>query len=526
MRIGMLKKCKVETGFGAELCSRPTWDEDDRDRCYFHSQKEKDPKEFQERFLEEFEKLDVGDSKDRVMITRFIFPDFKAPEGLELAISDETIDFGKSVFTGPTDFKVVRFEGSIVDFSEAVFEERVDFSGCEFDCMAHFSDAVFQNEVNFENCDFRYVSFWKTKFLQRARFGNTLVRGTADFEEAEFQGEADFRQTKILRWSDFTKTRFSSPVDFVHADIRNALFLYTEFLDRVDFRNCKFRKKALFPSCHFKGDSNLDESQLLGEIDLREARFDRTDSTIRELISRADTELKSKLGRGTKKTLDDLLEMAVNLARHVDIIDGEVPVDLGRYTESCRRVFAREGEKASATFLKTLDEEQMMEKIPFRWWAYYGAVKAYVDIFGECPPLLVALSKSCMERIPPDEMEAKYFMNRALTVDSQDYRVMLEVLLDNHPGVWIEEMYRKAGIGPPRWTWEEEVRILDIILRIRPNDELAEFMRRRMVQEKKTYEELGADFWNVEIRQRFSFHLPLKQVLSECAKWKEKHLDD
>jgi uncharacterized protein YjbI with pentapeptide repeats len=522
----MLKKCVVETGWGADRCDRPIWDMDDIGRCYFHSQKEKDPKEFQERFLEEFEKLDVGDSKERVMITRFVFPHFKAPEGLELAISNETIDFGKSTFTGPTDFKAVRFEGDIVDFSEAVFEERVDFSGSEFDCMAHFGDVIFQDEVNFENCDFRYVSFWKTKFLKRARFGNTLVRGTADFEEAEFQGEADFRQAKILRWSDFTKARFRSQVDFANADIRKALFLYTEFLDRVEFGNCKFRKMALFPSCHFKGDSNLGEAKLLGEIDLREARFDRPDSTVHEFISRRDAELKSKLDRGTEKTLDDLLEMAMNLARHVDIVDGEVPVDLGRYTESCRRVFARGGEEASATFLKTLDEEEMLEKIPFRWWACYGAVKAYVDVFGECPQLLVALSKNCMERIPPDEMEAKYFMNRALTVDPQNYRVMLEVLLDRNPGVWIEEMYRKAGVVPPRWSWREEVGILDGILGIRPNDELAQFMRSRIVQEKKTVDELGADFWNVEIQQRYSFHLPLKQVLSECAKWKGRHLDD
>jgi hypothetical protein len=85
-------------------------------------------------------------------------------------------------------------------------------------------------------------------------------------------------------------------------------------------------------------------------------------------------------------------------------------------------------------------------------------------------------------------------------------------------------MYEKTGMKPPRWTWEEEVSILDRILEIKPDDEIAILMRDRMLREKRTHSELGADFWNEEISPKYHWdRLSLEQVLPECGEWKRRH---
>jgi uncharacterized protein YjbI with pentapeptide repeats len=519
----MPKRCRVETGWGADVCKRLVWEKDHEGLCFFHSLREKDPREFRERFIEGFERLQPTSPNGFMMITHFVFPSFEAPKGFEFSKPDCDINFTESRFTGTSDFKNARFKASSASFSKAVFDDLVDFSGTEFDCPIGFSNAVFQDEANFKGTELPGGTYFGGAELHRgAGFSGAFFRGYAGFDHAEFGGKAEFRRAKMLGWVDFTNTVFKGEADFGNADFSKALFLGTEFRSDVNMGNAKFRNKAYFPEAHFKKQVNLLDARFLGEFDFREAIFEKGDFDAFELTSRRKEEWSSKLDHGTSRTFDDLLDMAKHLRDDVDPF--EVPTGLDNYTHMCKMVFSREGEEASATFLKRLDEEKMVHEIAFIWWAYYGAVKAFVDIFGECPQLLVALSKSCMDRLTPDEEEAKYFVNRALTIDPDNYWVVWDVLLDRNPAVWTERMYKKAGMGVPPWTWEEQVQLLDKILEIKPNDLLGTLLRENVMKENKTISELGPDFWNEEISPRYPWgSLHLKRVLAECAKWKKRH---
>jgi len=124
----MLKKCNVETGFRGELCNRPIWDKSGS-LCIFHSEKEKDPDEFQELFLEDFERQQRENREDVLIFTHFIFPDFKALREFEFSRQRADIDFHGSRFMGIADFRETGLECFKVDFSESTFFGPVDFSG-------------------------------------------------------------------------------------------------------------------------------------------------------------------------------------------------------------------------------------------------------------------------------------------------------------------------------------------------------------------------------------------------------------
>jgi len=217
-------------------------------------------------------------------------------------------------------------------------------------------------------------------------------------------------------------------------------------------------------------------------------------------------------------TFDNVLLTAKELVDDLD--DALVPVELDRYTQICRKVFASEGEEASARFLMELDEIDFV----FREFAYYGAVKAFVEVFGECPPLLVGLVKSCLSRLTIDTEDAKYFLDRAISIDPEDYWVLWEVLMEGEPCIWTEEMYERVGMGPRPWTWKQEARLLDKILDIKPKDELALLIKETIERERKSIHRVGDDFWNREVTTRFEWGpLPLKEVVPECIEWKKRH---
>jgi tetratricopeptide (TPR) repeat protein len=218
---------------------------------------------------------------------------------------------------------------------------------------------------------------------------------------------------------------------------------------------------------------------------------------------------------------EQLLQFAKRLGSDLD--ENEVPVELEGFVDACRRIYSEVGRESSEAFLLTLDDDNMVDKIPFAEWAYYGSVKAYIEVYGDCPQLLVGLAKSCMTRLTPNEEEARSFLDRALSLDPENYWILWNILMEQDPCLWTEGMYKKAGLEPPPWKWDEEVSILNRILHIEPDNKLAILLKEKMVKEQRRVSELDPRFLNKEVSPKYPYsRLYLKEVLPQCADWKEQ----
>jgi uncharacterized protein YjbI with pentapeptide repeats len=499
----MLGRCGARNRYGRRICRRRRWKEDHHGLCFLHSGEEKDPVEFQERFLKELAKLQRKHSSYSIDFSHLVFPDVKLTEGL--TISTRQFPFS-------------------ISFSNAQFMGVADFRNVSIHMLSDFIGAEFYGEANFEGSSFYETSFWRSRFHQKARFENVQFLGNVDFVDGEFRGEAEFRGAKMAYWADFTGAKFRDPVDFSKADIREALFMGSQFFEDVDFKNTKFRRKGLFPTAHFMGKAHVLEAEFRGDVDFQGAESDQGDSGVAELLSRREKEWRSRAELGTTKTFNDVMNMAKHLGDEID--DYEVPMEIERFTQLCRDSFTKEGKADSHAFLLTLDNEKMAAEIPGFLWVYYGAVKAYVDLFGDCPGLLIALAENCMLRTRHNGIEGRYYLQRAIDLDPENPWVLWMFLLENDPCVYRKDMFEKTGLH--RRTWKDEVGLLDRILKRKPGDPLATLLREKMVRNKKRLYELDEDFRYGQMRKFNTFNGPgggayLRSVLPDCINWRKRH---
>ncbi len=393
--------------------------------------------------------------------------------------------------------------------------------------VSSFIDAEFYGEANFERSSFHEISFVRARFHQKARFENVQFLGNVGFEDGEFRGKSVFRGAKMAYWADFTKAKFQDSVDFSNVDFREALFMGSQFFKNADFKNTKFRRKGLFPTAHFMGKANVLEAEFLGDVDFKDARFDQGDSEIAELLSRREEECRSRAERGTTMTFNDVMSMAKHLG---DEVDGyEVPLEIEKFTQLCRDVFTKGGEVNSRTFLLTLDNEKMTVEIPNFEWVYYGVVKAYIGLFGECPGLLIALAENCLSRLSHDSIEGRYYRQRALALDPEDPWVLWMFLLEHDPCTLRKDMLEKARVYIHGMSWRDEVDLLDRILKRKPDDPLATLLKEKMVQDRKRIHELDEDFRYGQMRKVNTFEGPgggpyLGSVLPDCRKWQKRQM--
>ncbi|MFC1476014.1 pentapeptide repeat-containing protein [Candidatus Zixiibacteriota bacterium] len=141
-----------------------------------------------------------------------------------------------------------------LDFSDAIFKNRVDFIGATFRDEVIFRNAKFHGETNFGGSNFKkaifaYSRFTKAKFIaatfnDNVEFYGTIFAGLADFtginvitcasfRNVVFGGVTRFSEAHLGKEADFSLAQFETPEDvtFQKCD-----------LSKVKFKNCDLRQ--------------------------------------------------------------------------------------------------------------------------------------------------------------------------------------------------------------------------------------------------------------------------------------------
>ena len=150
---------------------------------------------------------------------------------------------GKILINSP--FKIIssQIEGN-VNFTEAVFNEAVDFRG-----------SLFLKRTNFSG----------SRFNANADFGNSQYNGEVSFNKSQFEEDVSFNRTSFLQKASFSKSLFSKDVYFRKSVFNRDLnFNRSHFVRDANFRESQFCANASYRKSQFNRDANFSQSDFSG----------------------------------------------------------------------------------------------------------------------------------------------------------------------------------------------------------------------------------------------------------------------
>lgn len=196
---------------------------------------------------------------------------------LDLDLTDAVIleaDFSNCLFEGKVDFRGAQFSGDAL-FEHTHFSGPTFFESAQFPCRAAFDNAQFSGNVGFGGAQFTSVTaFSKAQFL-----------GGAEFVAANFAGPTFFNAVQFSRGASFTAAHFSAGGAFNNAQFSgNTSFDFTQFFGdprffgahffgTAWFNGAQFSTNAWFNGTQFLGDAWFNRAQIFGDTGFDHAQF-------------------------------------------------------------------------------------------------------------------------------------------------------------------------------------------------------------------------------------------------------------
>lgn len=205
---------------------------------------------------------------------------FEGQFNAEAAVFNEDVDFEGCTFNQEVNLEETRFYGDTC-LRNTEFHSKASFDGVEFQGDANlksddacFEHAVFHSDASFIKARFRYADFIGVNFDSSANFDEAIFTGDAEFAKGTFDGPVSFRGTEfqgdanlMFDDADFSDVTFHDEADFTQSKFNLA-----------NFKRCKFNQCVTFESTEFGNDAMFDESQFIGKLNAKEARFGRDTS--------------------------------------------------------------------------------------------------------------------------------------------------------------------------------------------------------------------------------------------------------
>lgn len=145
-----------------------------------------------------------------------------------IAMFHDKVNFRGCEFQGLSAFKYSKFhEGT--DFAKTTYHKEALFKYSEFSTDVSFAGSAFLSDANFKYTKFpEKADFSGVKFQDLANFKYTKFPNGVSFNSSLFQGDADFKYTKFYEPFDFEGTEFEDSVDFKYTKLEGKSF--TKFL--------------------------------------------------------------------------------------------------------------------------------------------------------------------------------------------------------------------------------------------------------------------------------------------------------
>ena len=149
------------------------------------------------------------------------------------AIFKQKVSFRKSIINCKMLFREACFEdnliftkakfNNVVNLNKVVFKEEVHFHGTKFN-KAILSETNFENEVDFSSATFKEKAYFRNAiFTKDVKLNNILFKNNAYFKNTLFKDFVDFSETNFEKNANFYSANFKKPVDFSSIVYNSAL---------------------------------------------------------------------------------------------------------------------------------------------------------------------------------------------------------------------------------------------------------------------------------------------------------------
>ena len=276
------------------------------------------------------------------------------------ALFNQKLSFNKSIINCEMLFKEACFESDlifteakfddVVNLDKAIFKGKAQFRGTKFnrailtetnfENKADFSNAVFNEKSYFTSAIFKTdTDFSSATFADEARFFNADFKGTAIFENTEFKSKTDFKTDKNLT--------FDKGADFNNATFHdNAYFNNRVFEDFVDFHETDFKKVACFYGVAFKKPVNFSSIIFNGALNFVNAKTDFTYEELKKFIEDKSANIIGKCISTTNDFRDGFRLMKHTLNNKGNALDASLFHRLELYCKELELEFTLENAKA------------------------------------------------------------------------------------------------------------------------------------------------------------------------------------
>jgi len=202
------------------------------------------------------------------------------------AIFDNSVNFMSSNFKGTADFRGSAFNG-YASFEGSAFNGDADFRRSAFNVYASFSGSAFNGTADFEGSAFNgYAGFGESGFKGTADFrgsafnGYTVFmgsafNGTANFRRSVFNGTANFDGSAFNGYADFDGSAFNGTANFWGSAFNSSDFSSVQFDKLVSFDDARLNGSTSFNSSRFKEDALFEGADFNGTLYLMRTKYDR-----------------------------------------------------------------------------------------------------------------------------------------------------------------------------------------------------------------------------------------------------------
>lgn len=200
------------------------------------------------------------------------------------------IDFSSAEFDCELNLHTKQFDGINIDFTKAMFKQKVSFYGSIINCRMLFKEACFEDDLIFTKAKFNdLVNLSKVVFKKEVHFHGTKFN-KAIISETNFENKVDFSNAIFKEKAHFRNAIFTKDVKLNNILFKNnAYFKNTLFKDFVNFSETNFEKNANFYSANFEKPVNFSSIIFNGALNFVNAKTDFTYDELKKFIEDTST---------------------------------------------------------------------------------------------------------------------------------------------------------------------------------------------------------------------------------------------
>lgn len=267
----------------------------------------------------------------------------------------KVLDFSHAEFDCEVNLHTKQFNGISIDFTKAIFKQKVSFFGSEINCKILFKEACFENNLIFTKAKFNdVVNLNKVVFKEDVHLHGTKFN-KAILSETNFENEVDFSSATFKEKAYFRNAIFTKDVKLNNILFKdNAYFKNTLFKDFVDFSETNFEKNANFYSANFKKPVDFSSIIFNGALNFVNAKTDFTYDELKNFIKDKSTNNIDKCINVTNDFRDGFRLMKHALNNKGNALDASLFHRLELYCKELELEFVLEDIKAKNS--KTCNE--------------------------------------------------------------------------------------------------------------------------------------------------------------------------